>query len=180
NLEKGTIDGYFSSPIIAAPENNPSVFVNELMRPRWSPDGKWIAFMAAREDPSGMGLVYFGPYIVDITCIQNNTCGKTARTAGDFKAQRDMAAVSWTSDNRMAVALKNERDISFFNPETLELDGQIALPDDHNWYIEGMEFSPDGNWISIKDGNIFLYDIHRAAISTIIHKESDSHFWIVF
>ena len=154
--------------------------MNELVRPRWSPDGKWIAFMAAREDPSGMGLVYFGPYIVDITCIQNNTCGKTARTAGDFEAQRDMAAVSWTSDNRMAVALKNERDISFFDPETLELDGQIALPDDHNWYIEGMEFSPDGNWISIKDGNIFLYDIHRAAISTIIHKESDSHFWIVF
>jgi Tol biopolymer transport system component len=179
NIRNNSVTSFFSSPIIATPGIEGMGFVNNPVSPKWSPDGKRIAFLVYRNTMVGPGVIVHGPYVVNAECISTDQCEHHSQLIADPGDGSTDTTIAWTAENDLAVAPSSLNEILIYNVKTGGLKNRILLPGDSDWYVERMEFSPDGKWIAIEDGELYLYDIENQTAERILVQSIDSFFWIV-
>jgi WD40 repeat protein len=178
NIVENSIKINLESPIKDTPQNKDSFYVNSPIKPKWSPDGKWIAFMVSRDHPSGIGVTMHGPYITNAECILLQQCEYNPILVTDTAKLADTAVLAWMPDNHLAVAPKLVNEILIYDVNTLKLKNRISLPEDIEWDIETMEISPDGKWIAIEDNGLYMINIESNIANRIRKTSIDSFFWI--
>ena len=97
--------------------------------PRWSPNGKWIAFVS---DRTGREEVFI-----------SDELGKTVKKLSDSDC--DKTAIVWAPDSKSLLYTGSDHKLRKVDVDSGATD-VVATSDVAN--IEGPQFSPDGKWIS--------------------------------
>jgi WD40 repeat protein len=134
---------------------------------RWSPDGRWMAFICASES-SGPQDPRNGVYVMEATCLQEET---ECELILDLQLP-ETAAYAWSPDGNM-LALCSLQD-------GLELKLFIYSPDTENLAsdqkcgsIEKIKWSRDGDKIAGSVGSdIDVYDLSARNLRTVLRDEN--------
>jgi tricorn protease len=97
--------------------------------PRWSPDGKWIAFIS---DRNGREEVYI-----------SDESGKNARQLSNFDS--DKGGLVWSNDSKWLMYNGSDHKLRSAEVETGKTEELVSIPAGQ---IGGGQFSPDGAYIS--------------------------------
>jgi tricorn protease len=97
--------------------------------PRWSPDGKWIAFVS---DRSGREEVYI-----------SDELGKDVKKLSDFDC--DKTNIVWAPDSKSLLYSGSDHILRRVEIESGKTDVVVSS---NAGNINGAQFSPDGKWIS--------------------------------
>ncbi|MCW3116754.1 MAG: putative secreted peptidase [Chitinophagaceae bacterium] len=127
--------------------------------PRWSPDGKWIAFISNRDGKNNI-------YLLPVNGGESERLTDVKTNVADFKWSPDGKAIAYTmSDAPSDAEEKNKKtktDWYFMNEEykqgrlyviwisEKDISGKqkvLKLSND-NRHISGIDWSPDGKWIA--------------------------------
>ncbi len=136
NVRDGTLAG-----VIPDPDQRDLM----LLQGRWSPDGKWIAYIGT-ENKRDYNV---GPYIASVDCLQNTeACQKKVMNIGICIGG---CTYWWTSDNFLAVDYTNDypNQIGFFDPQTGTLVRNEDLGGVDN--LADYSWSPDGRYLVIEN-----------------------------
>lgn len=97
--------------------------------PRWSPNGKWIAYVS---DRTGRQEVYV-----------SDELGKNTKKLSDIDC--DKSVLTWSPDSKSLMYAGSDHKLRIVDPDSGKTD-VVATSDVSN--IGGPQFSPDGKWIS--------------------------------
>jgi hypothetical protein len=115
--------------------------INWHQSPKWSPDGKWIAYYVLAgqmESPQSPG-----PYVTDTSCMSDpSSCDKKTKLIVNAIDQ----LIDWTPDNHLAVFDKRDK-IRIYDVVTSSLLQEIELPDEIG-YSEFFIWSNDEEWVA--------------------------------
>lgn len=112
----------------------------------WSPDGRWIAFSGIgwNENPDKERA-----YFMDATCLTNGQ-GCETTVHGPFLAGGDGTnwplQISWAPDSRQFAVVSHSQS-SIFLVDIVNQTEKMLVKDD-SYFIEGIEWSPDGKWLA--------------------------------
>ena len=118
--------------------------VHSFLYPKWSPDGKWIAY-AYRQLSSLSLQPGDGVYIIEVDCLDAPlSCQE--KTRGPFIPRSDpsTAKIAWSPDSRYLAIHHYQQPLQVVDLDTGEIL-QIELDLDH---IHGLAWSLDGEWIT--------------------------------
>ncbi|HYK60719.1 MAG TPA: S41 family peptidase [Bryobacteraceae bacterium] len=97
--------------------------------PRWSPDGKWIAFIS---DRSGREEIWIADEL-----------GRNLKKLTDVDSEK--AAPVWSPDSKSLLVFGSEHKLRLLNVETGATEILASNPKGD---IDSAQFSPDGKWVS--------------------------------
>jgi WD40 repeat protein len=157
-----TLEGYYNFDIalLSLPDGELTILVHDMNengdsggyeQPRWSSDGKWLAFN--RLSGSGPELTK-GLYITDMSCLSEpSTCqAKTHEMpVKQLEGERGNREFAWTADSYLAKAIDNRIDVYDVK------SGQrirIFRADPARGDIYDVAWSPDGKWVAVDQSDI--------------------------
>ena len=125
-------------------------------QPRWSPDGKWIAYLTSKRQVSDLDDDIFKLALV-------SPDGKQNRLLSSVLDPPPIGGFCWLPDGSGLTYLSTE------GMSTIDLDGKMVrtFKGNFNWSTRLLEYSPDGRWLIFQektagheDGNNFETDIY--------------------
>ena len=128
--------------------------------PRWSPDGRWIAYLS---DESGE---------YDVYVTQSDGKGETRRLTDDAAAHRYL--IGWSPDSEHLVFTEKSGEVVLLNFESGEQ--KVIAKDEwvNQWQAFDVSWSHDSNWIAFHLADpdnianvVHLYDVENGELTAV-------------
>jgi len=151
--------------------------------PAWSPDGKSIVFAS---DAANRAIGSTEPYILNVTCIDNETCDEDSKRLEALPEDRSASLSSWSPGGDQLAYISTDGDGSsiyiyeFSSSTSYELISEVSQHSVVKW-------SPDGKWIGYsRKGEIdnsyqgFIYHLTAGEERVISSSDREEYFstWI--
>jgi dipeptidyl aminopeptidase/acylaminoacyl peptidase len=141
--------------------------------PKWSPDGKWIAYYVQTgqmESPQSPG-----PYVTDTSCMKNpKECEKKTKLI--VKAPNQV--IDWTPSNHLAIFDMSDR-IRLYDVRTSSLLKEIQIPETIG-SAEFFAWSNDDNWVAFGGRcGVCIMSIKTGETKVLSNKGYIIDFWYI-